>query len=31
LIREATPENTGLLCESGTFRNRRLRNSHAGA
>ncbi len=31
LIREATPGHTSLLCESGTFRNRRLRNSHVGA
>jgi hypothetical protein len=30
LIREATPGNTGLLCESGTFRNHSLRDSHAG-
>jgi hypothetical protein len=30
LIREATLGNTSLLCESGTFRNRRLRNSHSG-
>jgi hypothetical protein len=27
---EATRGNTSLLCESGTFRNRSLRNSHAG-
>jgi hypothetical protein len=31
LIREATRGNTTLLCESGTFRYRSLRNSHAGA
>jgi hypothetical protein len=31
LIREATPGNTSLLCESGTFCNRSLRNSYAGA
>ena len=31
LIREATRGNTSLPCESGTFRNRSLRNLRAGA